>query len=385
MQSGYVVWITGLAGAGKTTISQQLYLKLKNKYSNVVLIDGDVFRKIFREEKDFSLQGRLKVAKKIAALCSFLSENGLIVICATISLFNEIYKINRQNITNYFEIFVECDFKELLKRDKKNLYTLAMQGKIKDVIGVDLQYDKPTPHCIINNSDPKDLATNIDYLYDRIETFLMGCNKDDDVNYWEHYYDMHLKSEKESPFANFCMENFFNKKQDLIELGCGNGRDSIYFAKNRMNVVGIDQCENIINFLRKNYTRDNLVFEKDDFTNLANARKYDVVYSRFTLHSITYLEQIKVFSWVESVLRKNGLFCIEARGIRNSLYRIGIPLKDEEDAFIHDSHFRRFLKIERLIDDLKKEFNIIYSAEDKGFAPIGKEDDYFIRVIAQKV
>ena len=385
MDNGFVIWITGLAGAGKTTISQELFLKLKKEYKNVVLLDGDVFRNIFQEERDFSLQGRLRVAKKISALCSFLSKNGLIVICATISLFDEIYKLNRQNIVNYLEVFVQCDFEELLKRDKKNLYTLAKQGKIKNVIGVDLEYDKPIPHYTINNSNKQDLKANVDSLYKRVKEFLSHSKNVDDLNYWEHYYSVRLKSEKETPFAEFCMKNFFKEGQTLIELGCGNGRDSIYFSKNGMEAIGVDQCENIISFLNKKYKNDKLSFMVDDFTNLSCDKKYDVVYSRFTLHSITSQEQSKVFEWAQHVLKVGGYFCIEARGYKNSLYKMGIPEEGEKDAFIFESHFRRFLDFEVVVKNMQSKFNIVYAAEDKDFAPFKNENDYFVRIIARKL
>ena len=390
MDNGFVIWITGLAGAGKTTISQELFLKLKKEYKNVVLLDGDVFRNIFQEERDFSLQGRLRVAKKISALYSFLSKNGLIVICATISLFDEIYKLNRQNIVNCLEVFVQCDFEELLKRDKKNLYTLAKQGKIKNVIGVDLEYDKPIPHYTINNSNKRDLKANVDSLYKRVKEFLSHSKNVDDLNYWEHYYSVRLKSEKETPFAEFCMKNFFKEGQTLIELGCGNGRDSIYFAKNHLKVTGIDQCSNIISYLKDNYENETLSFAVDDFANLEKNMKCDVVYSRFTLHSISVKEQEKVFEWAENALEEKGYFCIEARGHKNSLYKMGIPVEGEKDAFIFENHFRRFLDFKEVVNDLlERKFTIIYAAEERGFAPFshgggGDENDCFIRIIAQK-
>ncbi|EAI6045257.1 adenylyl-sulfate kinase, partial [Campylobacter jejuni] len=141
MSNGKVIWISGLAGAGKTTISQGLYKKFKEKYPHTILLDGDVIREIL-QEYGYSREARLMSAKKISSLCSFLAKNDIIVICATISLFEEIYLLNRNTIENYFEVFVDCPMEELILRDQKGLYSGALKGEIKDVVGVDIKYAK---------------------------------------------------------------------------------------------------------------------------------------------------------------------------------------------------------------------------------------------------
>ncbi|WP_299546292.1 adenylyl-sulfate kinase [uncultured Helicobacter sp.] len=387
MQKGAVIWICGLAGAGKTTYAQDLYLSLKKERDNVVLLDGDVFRSIFQEEPDFTANGRLRVAKKISALCSFLSSNGMIVVCATISLFEEIYFMNRQNIPHYFEVFVKCSMEELRKRDKKNLYSKIQSNAICNVMGVDIPFVVPKAHCVLNNNQKENLEYNQQLLRKEVDKFLAKVYEASDKGYWYQFYTNHMQAEKESHFAAFCMKNYFKSGQSLIELGCGNGRDSLYFAKNNLKVLGVDQCDNVIAFLQQ-YKNHSLKFQCADFTKLdlcssAGGGAYDIVYSRFTLHSITQNQQNRVFEWVRNHLQDDGLFAMEVRGHKNSLYRMGIPVIDEKDAFIFENHYRRFLKFDMLLEELK-DFNIIYAKEDKGFAPFRDEDDYFIRVIAQK-
>ncbi|MFQ6342736.1 adenylyl-sulfate kinase [Campylobacter sp. VTCC 70190] len=170
MKNGGVIWICGLAGAGKTTISQGLYEMIKIKHSHTVLLDGDVLRDIL-QEYGYSREARLMSAKKISSLCSFLSKNGIIVVCATISLFNEIYLLNRKTIENYFEVFVDCPMDELVLRDQKGLYSGALNGNIKHVVGVDLEYDKPNAHYVIDNSSRVDLEKKIDNLYNEVKSF----------------------------------------------------------------------------------------------------------------------------------------------------------------------------------------------------------------------
>lgn len=170
MDKGKVVWISGLAGAGKTTISSELYKRFKEKYLNTVLLDGDVIREIL-QEYGYSKEARLLSAKKISALCSFLAKNDINVICATISLFEEIYTLNRQTIVNYFEVFIECSMDELILRDQKGLYSAAINGQIKDVVGIDIEYAKPNAHYTLNNNSKTDLKEKVDLLYSKIEEF----------------------------------------------------------------------------------------------------------------------------------------------------------------------------------------------------------------------
>ncbi|EOC4555476.1 adenylyl-sulfate kinase [Campylobacter jejuni] len=170
MSNGKVIWISGLAGAGKTTISQGLYKKFKEKYPYTILLDGDVIREIL-QEYGYSREARLMSAKKISSLCSFLAKNDIIVICATISLFEEIYLLNRNTIENYFEVFVDCPMEELILRDQKGLYSGALKGEIKDVVGVDIKYAKPNAHYIIDNSSKTDLEKKINNLYNEVELF----------------------------------------------------------------------------------------------------------------------------------------------------------------------------------------------------------------------
>lgn len=166
-----VIWITGLAGAGKSTFASKLYQHLKPRYSNTILLDGDVFRNIFGES-GFARDERLKIAYKINALAGFLEQNGLLVIVATMSLFDEIYALNRVNFKNYFEVFVKCDFDELVRRDKKGLYSGALSGKIKNVVGVDIAYNEPKAHIVIENSTMDNLEQKLNVLFSEVDRFL---------------------------------------------------------------------------------------------------------------------------------------------------------------------------------------------------------------------
>lgn len=173
---GAVIWICGLAGAGKSTIAQAITQRLSSLYGNVILLDGDEIRAIFGQHKGFDVASRLEISRLIAQLAMFLSQRGLIVIVATVSLFKEIYDFNRANNLHYFEIFIECSKEELLRRDKKALYSRALKGEIQNVVGVDLPYDKPNAHYVIKNEHKAELDSLIARCQTQVEVFLDSIN-----------------------------------------------------------------------------------------------------------------------------------------------------------------------------------------------------------------
>ncbi len=146
-----VYWITGLSGAGKTTLSKLFYNLLKSKNLPVILLDGDDLREIFGRASNsvdnHNREARMELAMKYSRLCKLLSSQGFIVIIATISLFHEVHTWNRSNIPKYFEVYLKVPFEELRKRDTKEIYKRFDKGEIKFVAGLDLTIDEP------NNAD----------------------------------------------------------------------------------------------------------------------------------------------------------------------------------------------------------------------------------------
>lgn len=206
-----------------------------------------------------------------------------------------------------------------------------------------------------------------------------------DKQYWEKFYSEQKMPFKESGFARFCMRNYLKPENKLIELGCGNGRDAIYFYRMGLKVTAIDQCAKEIKFLNDVIGNDNLRFKSDDFSALKISQKYDAIYSRFTLHAISRKQQDATLLWAIQHLNPAGLLLIEARGTKNELYGLGEPVKNEKDAYIFDSHYRRFINKSEIVAFLKKnELAILKSSEAKGYAPFNGTNYKFIRIVAQK-
>lgn len=203
--------------------------------------------------------------------------------------------------------------------------------------------------------------------------------------YWEKYYKSNKASLMPSLFAQFVLKNYLKKNNSLIELGCGNGRDSIFFARYGIKTTSIDQCEKEISNLNKNNTLPNLKFICKDFSKLCKSNSFDNVYLRFSLHSVPEKEEDKVIKWAYENLNKSGYLFIEARGKKNELYKLGTPVAGEKDSYIYENHYRRFIDIKNLCEKITSAgFFVKYSSERSGFSPLGSTNYKFIRVIAYK-
>ena len=191
----------------------------------------------------------------------------------------------------------------------------------------------------------------------------------DDKKYWTEYYSTHSKPTGASTFAEFILPKLDENKR-LIELGCGNGRDSIFFSNNNIKVVAVDQIDDEIDFLNENYRNDNIDFVCDDFTNLAESANdlvinndFDYVYSRFTFHSI---EEAK-----------------EDRTLKDPMFKQGEALSETENF---TTHYRRYMDLDKIIEKLESRgFEIIFKIEDNDLAVYKDDNPYVIRIIAKKL
>ncbi len=120
-----VIWLTGLAGSGKTTVGRHVYALWKAQAPNTVLVDGDDIRRILgrdEEERDYTLEGRRHVAGRIHEICAWLDRQDINVICCTMSFFPDVQEKNRRTLSRYFEVYISVPMDVLCRRDRKNLY-----------------------------------------------------------------------------------------------------------------------------------------------------------------------------------------------------------------------------------------------------------------------
>lgn len=147
-----VFWITGLSGAGKSTVSHLLAKKMRSGNIPVLELDGDVLRAIFADATGHATDDRLKLAQSYARLCREVATQGISVICATVSMFHEVRLWNRKHIPGYREIYLRVPLDELKARDPKGLYAASSRGELKNLVGLDLPAELPeNPDLTIDN------------------------------------------------------------------------------------------------------------------------------------------------------------------------------------------------------------------------------------------
>lgn len=151
-----VIWIIGMSGAGKSTIGRELYALWKPHAANTVLVDGDQVRAIFGQDRsplDYTVEGRRKNAERIYEMCLWLDRQGINVVCCLLSIFPDVQACARQNYSSYFEVFVDVPLDILARRDDKGIYSPALTGTARNVVGVDIPFPPPPKaDLVLDNS-----------------------------------------------------------------------------------------------------------------------------------------------------------------------------------------------------------------------------------------
>ena len=147
---GRLYWITGLAGAGKSGLARRLFEIMKPQNSALIYLDGDSLREIFDANGQYKETQRHQIAMKYSRLCHLLTTQGVDVICATISMFDDVRDWNRKHISKYTEIYLEVSFPVLRERNQHGLYSSGQH--IRNVVGCDIDAQFPkNPDIVLRN------------------------------------------------------------------------------------------------------------------------------------------------------------------------------------------------------------------------------------------
>lgn len=158
-----VIWITGISGSGKSTFGNYFFKKFKKKYPATVFFDGDQFRSIFFNDINYTLKDRDTNAIRLTNLVKYVSLQKVNIVISANLTSQRFRDWCKKNVKNYFEVFINTSMETLInERDYKNLYKNAIKGKIKNVVGIDIQFKLPkNPDLMIyNNSSKKNLFLN---------------------------------------------------------------------------------------------------------------------------------------------------------------------------------------------------------------------------------
>ena len=155
-QKSPVIWLTGLSGSGKSTIANELAIRLQEKGKLAYILDGDNIRMGLNKDLGFSDDDRKENIRRIAEVAKLLSDAGVIVITAFISPFREEREKAKDIIgrDNFLEVYVKADLEVCEERDPKGLYKKARAGEIKQFTGIDSPYEEPiNDFKVVNSSE----------------------------------------------------------------------------------------------------------------------------------------------------------------------------------------------------------------------------------------
>lgn len=170
-QKSPVIWLTGLSGSGKSTIANELAIKLQQEGKLAYILDGDNVRMGLNKDLGFSDDDRKENIRRIAEVAKLLSDAGVIVITAFISPFIEEREKAKEIIgrDNFIEVFVRTSLETCEKRDPKGLYKKARAGEIPMFTGIDSPYEEPLNYDIMVSGDTdSDQYESTKFLYDSL-------------------------------------------------------------------------------------------------------------------------------------------------------------------------------------------------------------------------
>ena len=169
MSKGFVVWFTGLSGAGKSTIAAALQSELARRGRSSELLDGDEVRTHLSKGLGFSKEDRDTNIRRIGYVARLIARSGGIAITAAISPYREVRNEMRGQTPNFVEVFVRCPLDTLVERDTKGLYRKAIVGEIANFTGVSDPYEEPLRAEVICDTSEESLGESLAKVLDKLE------------------------------------------------------------------------------------------------------------------------------------------------------------------------------------------------------------------------
>ena len=174
MNAGLTVWLTGLSGAGKSTIATAVAEELRGRGAAVEVLDGDVIRTNLSKGLGFSKEDRDTNIRRIGFVAELLTRNGVVVLVAAISPYRAVRDEVRDRIGNFLEVYVHCPVDVLTERDTKGLYRRALSGEIAHFTGVSDPYEAPEAADVVVESGVETVEESVALVLAAVEARLGG-------------------------------------------------------------------------------------------------------------------------------------------------------------------------------------------------------------------
>ncbi|MEK8130650.1 adenylyl-sulfate kinase [Paenibacillus filicis] len=168
-QQGVTVWLTGLSGAGKTTIAKEVNHRLLERSVPTEYLDGDELRQTLCKDLGFSEEDRHTNIERVTFVAKLLTKHGVICLAAFISPYEAMRELARREIGSFVEVFVTAPLKVLIERDTKGLYKKALRGEITDFTGIQAPYEAPRHPDLVLETDRQDYRACADAVIRLLE------------------------------------------------------------------------------------------------------------------------------------------------------------------------------------------------------------------------
>tara|TARA_B100000686_G_C16750926_1_gene952429 strand:+ start:1276 stop:1836 length:561 start_codon:yes stop_codon:yes gene_type:complete len=171
LQNGIILWLTGLSGAGKTTLANRLQRALFDQGRFVYMLDGDALRNSLCSDLGFSHEDRIENIRRIQEVAQLFADAGIIIITAFISPLRKDRDKVRMAMPpgRFIEIFVDCSLAVCEKRDPKGLYKKARSGLIADFTGISSPYEPPLSPEIHLKTDKETIKSSVKKILDYLQ------------------------------------------------------------------------------------------------------------------------------------------------------------------------------------------------------------------------
>jgi sulfate adenylyltransferase/3'-phosphoadenosine 5'-phosphosulfate synthase len=166
---GFIIWLTGLSGAGKSTIAERLRAELGQRGRPAEVLDGDEIRTHLSKGLGFSREDRDTNIARIGYVARVLARNGGIAITAAISPYRAARDEVRAQAGTFLEVYVRCSLEELIRRDVKGLYQRAMAGEIDHFTGISDPYEPPLRAEVVVDTDHEGVQESVDKIVATLE------------------------------------------------------------------------------------------------------------------------------------------------------------------------------------------------------------------------
>ncbi|TCL65271.1 adenylylsulfate kinase [Hydrogenispora ethanolica] len=173
-QHGLVLWLTGLSGAGKTTIAVEVEKELIKRGKSVYRLDGDNIRLGLNSDLGFSEAERNENIRRIVEVAALFKDAGIITLVCFIAPFRKMREYARKKIgsDNFVEIYVKTDLKTCIARDPKGLYRKALNHEIREFTGITSPYEEPDHPDLVIDTERFSVSEAAQKILQKMSPFL---------------------------------------------------------------------------------------------------------------------------------------------------------------------------------------------------------------------